>query len=59
MMNEGVRRLLVNASYYLLGLEVPASATVDLIGNYQPSAYNFQKDEYWDAKKMKIEDLVE
>lgn len=59
MMNEGVRRLLVNASYFLLGLEVPASAKVDLVGNYQPSAYNFQKDEYWDAKKMKIEDLVE
>lgn len=59
MVNEGVRRLLVNASYFLLGLEVPASAKVDLVGNYQPSAYNFQKDEYWDAKKMKIEDLVE
>lgn len=59
MTNEGVRRLLVNAAYYLLGLDVPASAKVDLVGDYQPSAYNFHKDEHWDAKKLKIEDLVE
>lgn len=59
MTNEGVRRLLVNASYYLMGLEVPESAKVDLVGDYQPSAYNFHKDEYWDAKKMKVEDFVE
>lgn len=59
MTNEGVRRLLVNAAYYLMGLEVPASATVDLVGDYQPSAYNFHKDEHWDEKKLKVEDFTD
>ena len=55
--NEGVRRLLVNASFYLLGLEVPAQAQVDLVGTYQPSAYNFHDDAYWQQKALKIADL--
>lgn len=59
MTNEGVRRLLVNASYHLLGLDVPEKASVDLIGDYQPSAYNFHKDEYWDEQHLEITDLVE
>jgi hypothetical protein len=59
MVNESVRRLFVNATYHLLGMEVPAQAKVELVGTYQPSAYNFQKDEYWDEKNMKIADLVE
>ena len=39
--NEGLRRLLVNAVYADLGLEVPAKANVDLVGEYQPSFYGF------------------
>ncbi|MDH3709504.1 MAG: ThuA domain-containing protein [Cyclobacteriaceae bacterium] len=55
--NEGVRRLLVNAVYYLLDLEVPQQARVDLVGNYQPSAYSFHDDSYWDEKQLKIADM--
>ncbi len=55
--NEGVRRLLVNAAYYLLDLEVPQQARVDLVGNYQPSAYSFHDDSYWDEKQLKIADM--
>jgi hypothetical protein len=39
--NEGLRRLLVNAVYAFLGLEVPAKANVDLVGEYKPSFYGF------------------
>ncbi|MBX6316272.1 MAG: ThuA domain-containing protein [Isosphaeraceae bacterium] len=37
--NEGVRRLLVNACYWALGLEdqIPARSNVDLVGPYDPS----------------------
>lgn len=55
MTNEGVRRLLVNAAYYLLDMKVPEKADVRLVGDYQPSAYSFQSDEYWEEKKLKVE----
>lgn len=57
--NQGVRRLFVNAAYYLLEMEVPERAKVDLVGDYQPSAYNFHDDEYWDEQQLEINDLLE
>ncbi len=38
---EGTRRMLVNAVYDLLEMEVPKKATVSLVGDYQPSMYGF------------------
>ncbi len=55
--NEGVRRLFVNAVYYLSGLEVPAKAEVGIVGTYQPTAYNFHQDSYWEKRQLKIADL--
>jgi len=59
MANEGVRRLLVNAAYYLLDMKVPEEADVRLVGDYQPSAYSFRSDEYWEEKDLRVEDYVE
>jgi hypothetical protein len=39
--SEGLRRLLVNAAYAFTGLEVPAIANVELVGDFQPSMYGF------------------
>jgi hypothetical protein len=39
--NEDLRRLLVNAVYAGAGLEVPAKANVELVGEYKPSFYGF------------------
>ncbi|NDF01267.1 MAG: hypothetical protein EB034_23820, partial [Verrucomicrobia bacterium] len=39
--NEALRRLLVNATYQLLGMPVPAKAEVDIVGEYKPTAYGF------------------
>jgi len=41
--NEGVRRLLVNATYWALGLEdkITPSAKVDIVGEYKPSPFKF------------------
>ncbi len=55
--NEAVRRLLVNATYFLLDMRVPESATVDLVGAYSPSPYSFHEDQYWDQKQLKVTDL--
>lgn len=41
--NEGVRRLLVNACYWALGLddEISAEKSVDLIGDFAPTPFKF------------------
>ena len=43
--NEGLRRLLVNASYWAVGLQkkIPAKANVDYVGEYRPGWFGFGK----------------
>lgn len=43
LMSEGVRRMIVNACYWALGLEVPAKTNVDLVGEYHPLPFGFGK----------------
>ncbi|GJM33926.1 MAG: hypothetical protein DHS20C18_29270 [Saprospiraceae bacterium] len=59
MVDEEVRRMFVNATYYLLALEVPQKAKVDIIGKYEPSAFKFQDDDYWEKRQLKVLDFVE
>ncbi len=58
LLNEGVRRLLVNGIYWAMNLEVPEKANVNLVGDYKPSAYGFKKEEYWTKKQLKINELA-
>ena len=54
--NEAYRRMLVNAAYWLLGMEekLPeAGSAVNLVGDYQPTAFSFHEDAYWDAHALK------
>lgn len=41
--SEGLRRLLVNAAYWALGMEdeIPERANVDLVGEYKPTPFGF------------------
>ena len=43
--NEGLRRLVVNACYWAVGLQeqLPAKANVDFVGAYQPTSFGFGK----------------
>ena len=41
LQNEGLRRLIVNAAYWGVGLPVPNKADVNYVGKYQPSMYGF------------------
>ena len=43
LVSEGLRRLIVNAVYWSLGMEekIPPKANVDLVGAYQPSQFGF------------------
>jgi len=57
LMNEGVRRLLINSIFWAMESSVPDKANVDLVGSYNPSAYGFKDDEYWLKKNLNIETL--
>jgi hypothetical protein len=54
--NEGLRRLMVNACYWALGMEdkIQARANVDLVGNYKPLPFKFGGC----ARGIKPSDLV-
>jgi hypothetical protein len=41
--SEGVRRLLVNATYWAVGLEdkIPTHSNVDIVGEYKPTRFGF------------------
>ncbi|MCK0191521.1 hypothetical protein [Arenibacter sp. F20364] len=54
---EGTRRLVVNAVYWTLDLSVPTQTNVELVGSYDPTNYEFRKDEYWDEKQLKVTDF--
>jgi type 1 glutamine amidotransferase len=41
LQNEDLRRLIANAVYWAAGLEVPAKADVNYVGEYKPSMYGF------------------
>ena len=43
LLSEGVRRMLVNATYWSLGLEdqIPEQAKVDIVGQFQPTMFKF------------------
>src|SRR6185437_9057824 len=41
LQNEGLRRLIVNAAYWGLGLEVPAKADVAYVDEFKPLTYGF------------------
>lgn len=54
---DGTRRIIVNGVYWVLGLPVPQKADVTLVGDYNPTAFEFRTDEYWENRQLKVTDL--
>jgi hypothetical protein len=57
LLSEGVRRLLVNGTYWSLDMEIPKVADVSLIGKYEPSQYENKKNEYWTHSNLTLSNL--
>lgn len=57
LLEEGTRRLLVNAAFWLLDKEVPAKADVSIVGTYEPTQYAFRDDAYWDERSIRISEI--
>jgi putative heme-binding domain-containing protein len=58
--SEGLRRLIVNAAYYLTGLadKIPAKNDVKIDGKYEPSFFGFKSNDYWKEKRLKPVDFA-
>jgi len=57
LLNEGVRRLLINGVFWGLDMTIPEKANVALVEPYNPTAYGFRTDEYWLEKQLKVLDF--
>ena len=57
LVDPNLRRLIVNASYFLTGLEVPTNATVDYVDGFDASFYGFTDQNFWPARDLKISDF--
>ncbi len=54
----GTRRMIVNAAYWLLGMDLPAAGTeVDLVGEFKPTRFGFKDEDYWLKKGVRPSDL--
>ncbi len=57
LVSEDLRRLVVNATYFLTGLNVPENADVSYVDPFYPSFYGFIRDkEFWPGQDMQAED---
>ena len=57
LVSEDLRRMIVNASYHLTGLEVPQRADVWYVDPFYPSFYGFIRDKnWWPKADMQPED---
>ena len=61
LVSEGLRRLLVNAAYWCVGLEadIPRRAKVETAGEFKPSFYGAMREEgYWKKKGLQPDDFA-
>ena len=59
--SEGLRRLLVNACYWAVGMEdqIPAKACVDVVGEFKPNFYGYMREKgFWQKKGVRPADLA-
>jgi len=54
---EGTRRLVVNAMFWCLGMDVPSQSLVDFVDPYQPTEFATHKREHWEKVKLKVSDF--
>jgi hypothetical protein len=58
LVSDDLRRLIVNAAYFLTDLEVPEAAKVDYVDPFYPSFYGFIREEnYWKEHDLQPADF--
>ncbi|MDT7829353.1 ThuA domain-containing protein [Pricia sp. S334] len=57
MLIEGTRRLLVNGVFWSMDLPVPEKADVSLVGDFEPTRFEFRDEGYYQEKGLKVGDF--
>jgi len=57
--SEDLRRMIVNAAFFLCDLDVPAKANVDFVDPFEPSFYGFPEDglNFYRERNLRVEDF--
>lgn len=55
--SEDLRRVIANAAYYLLDLDVPEKAKVNFVDPFKPTFFSFIPKEYWEKRQLKPSDF--
>ena len=56
--SEGLRRVIVNAAFYLLDLEVPEQADVAYVDPFEPTFFSRNPKGYWEERALKPADFA-
>ncbi len=54
---EGSRRLVVNAMFWCLGMDIPTKSEVGFVDPYQPTEFATHKREHWEKVQLKVSDF--
>jgi len=54
---EGTRRLVVNAMFWCLDMDIPAKSEISFVDPYQPTDFATHKREYWEKVQLKVSDF--
>ena len=55
--SEDLRRMIINATFFLTDLEVPKKASVEFVDSFEPSFYGFPADTYFAKRNLRVEDF--
>ena len=55
--SEDLRRMIVNATYFMTALEVPEKANVEFVDPFEPSFYGFPDEDYFVKRNLRVEDF--
>lgn len=54
---EGTRRLVANAMFWCLGMDVPGKTDVTIVDSFEPTEYRTHKRAYWEELELKVSDF--
>ncbi|MDX1700715.1 MAG: ThuA domain-containing protein, partial [Melioribacteraceae bacterium] len=57
LLSEGTRRMMVNAVFWCLDLDVPEKTNVDIVGEYNPTAFAFLEEDFWLKENRTVESV--
>ena len=58
LLNDGVRRMYVNAIQWITNQTVSPNGSIDFVGTYEPTPFAFVDDDYWVKRNTSVASLI-